>query len=313
MKNTYTTPADFWKERDFGAKISAAFEFIGVHWRPLGRVLLYLVVPFALVQGIVAGALQLHVAEVVRQHSGSGSSLSVRYASYFSAFQSPWYFLNSILGVVFHSVLILSVYGYLMRCVYAEQPGAPVTVPEVWQVVKSKVLGTSFSLLGVWVLIGFGFVFFFVPGLYMLVTLSLFFAVSIFENSDFLATISRCIDLIKGKWWSTFGLLCIMVFIIYLALASFGVAVALTGGLKALLSSSHTLPAPLSVAFSSLLGLLAVVLYVPIMLVLGFQYFNLVERKEGLGLRLLVDKLGNTQAIAEAQSSHYQPDEEGEY
>lgn len=313
MKNTYSTPADFWQERDFGAKISAAFEFIGVHWRPLGRVLLYLVMPLALVQGIVAGALRLQVAEVVRQHSGEGNTLSVRYASYFSAFQSPWYFLNSVLGFIFQSVLILSVYGYMMRCVYAEQPGAPVTVPEVWQVVKGKVLGTSLSLLGVWIIIAFGLVFFFVPGLYMLVTLSLFFAIYVFENSDFLATISRCIDLIKGKWWSTFGLLGIMVLLIYLVFASVGVVVALTGGFKAMVTSSRTLPTSLAVVLSSLGGLLSVLLYVPIMLVLAFQYFNLVERREGLGARLLVAKLGDSQAAPTSQSSQYQPDEEGEY
>ncbi len=313
MRNTYTTPADFWQERDFGAKISAAFEFIGVHWRPLGRVLLYLVVPFALIQGIVAGALQLHVVNAIRHSISTGSGFSVRYSNYLSAFQSPWYFLSSVLGILFQAVLILSVYGYLTCCVYAEQPGVPVTVPAVWAVVKSKLLGTFFSLLGVWLLIGFGFVFFFVPGVYMLITLSLFFAVSTFENSDFLATVSRCIDLVKGKWWSTFGLLAIMVLLLYLAIASIGAVLVMAGGAKAILTTTSTLPSSVLVVFNALKGLFSVIFYVPIMLVLAFQYFNLVERKEGLGLRLLVDKLGNTQAVAEAQSSHYQPDEEGEY
>ncbi|MGI4738966.1 MAG: hypothetical protein ACRYG7_27660 [Janthinobacterium lividum] len=313
MKNTYTTPADFWQERDFGAKISATFEFIGAHWRGLGRVLLYLVVPLALVQGIVAGALQLRVAEVMRQHTSSGSSFSFRYANYLSAFQSPWYFLNSLLGIVFQAVLILSVYGYLMRCVYAEQPGAPVTVPQVWAVVKNRLVGTSFSLLGIWVLIAFGFVCLFIPGVYLLVALSLFFVVSVLEDSSFVATISRCIDLVKGKWWSTFGLLFIMLLLIYLAFISFGVVAALAGGAKTLLISTSTLPMPLAVVISSLAGLLSVLFYVPLMLVLAFQYFNLIERREGLGMRLLLDKLGNDQAVATAQSSHYQPDEEGEY
>lgn len=313
MRNTYTTPADFWQTRDFGTKISATFEFIGVHWRPLGRVLLYLVVPFALVQGIVTGALQLQIINTIRQSASADSGFSVRYGNYLSAFQSPWYFLSSILGIVFQAVLILSVYGYLMCCVYAEQPGVPVTVPAVWAVVKSKLLGTFFSLLGVWLLIGFGFIFFFVPGMYMLVTLSLFFAVSTFENSDFLATISRCIDLIKGKWWSTFGLLFIMALILYLAIASIGAVLVVAGGAKALLTTTSTLPSSVLVVFNALKGLFSVIFYVPVMLVLAFQYFNLVERKEGLGLRLLVNELGNAQAVSEAQSSHYQPDEEGEY
>ena len=312
MKNTYTTPADFWQERDFGAKISATFEFIGAHWRPLGRVLLYLAVPLALVRSILAGALQLRILDAVQQGSADGGSLKWSYSSYLTAFQSPWYFLNSVLGGLFYTVLILSIHGYLARCVYAEQPGAPVTVPEVWAVVKSRLVGTFFSLFGIWILIAFGFVCFFVPGVYLLITLSLFFAVSVLEDSGFVATISRCVDLIKGKWWSTFGLLFIMGLLFYLAFVSLGVLLALVGGAKALLSVG-SLPAPILLTVTTLSGLLSVLFYVPLMLVLAFQYFNLVERREGVGLRLLVNQLGDEQAATTAQSAHYQPDEEGEY
>ena len=312
MKNTYTTPADFWQERDFGAKISAAFEFIGAHWRPLGRVLLYLVVPFALIQGILTAVLQGHILDATRQTFANADGSGSRYAASLAAFQSPWYFLNVALSGAFYTVLILSVYGYLMRCVYAEQPGAPVTVPEVWAVVKSRLVGTYFSLAGIWLFIALGFICLFVPGVYLMVTLSLFFAVQTLENKGFGAAINRCVELVKGKWWSTFGLLFIMALLFYLAFASLGVVLALVGGAQALLHAG-SLPAPLLLAFTSLSGLVSVLFYVPLMLVLAFQYFNLVERREGVGLRLLVDKLGDEQTATTAQSTHYQPDEEGEY
>lgn len=312
MKNTYATPADFWQERDFGAKISAAFEFIGVHWRPLGRVLLYLVVPLALVRGIVAAALQARILDAMQLGTGS-SGFGMRYATYLSAFQSPWYFLNAVLGGVFYTVLILSVYGYLARCVYAEQPGAPVTVPQVWEVVKSRLVGTYFSLVGIWLLIAFGFICLFVPGVYLVVTLSLFFAVSVLENSGFMTAISRCIELIKGKWWSTFGLLFIMATLFYLVFASLGALAVLVGGVKSLLFSSGSGFSPFLVVVAAVSGVLSVFFYVPLMLVLAFQYFNLVERREGVGLRLLVNQLGDEQAAVAAQSEHYQPEEEGEY
>ena len=312
MKNTYATPADFWQERDFGAKISAAFEFIGVHWRPLGRVLLYLVVPLALVRGIVAAALQARILDAMRSGTGS-SAFGMRYATYLSAFQSPWYFLNAILGGVFYTVLILSVYGYLARCVYAEQPGAPVTVPQVWEVVKSRLVGTYFSLVGIWLLIAFGFICLFVPGVYLVVALSLFFAVSVLENSGFMTTISRCLDLIKGKWWSTFGLLFIMATLFYLVFASLGALAVLVGGVKSLLFRADSGFSPFLIVVAAVSGVFSVFFYVPLMLVLAFQYFNLVERREGVGLRLLVNQLGDEQVAVAAQSEHYQPEEEGEY
>ena len=307
MKNNYTTPADFWQERDFGAKISAAFEFIGAHWRPLGRVLLYLVVPFALAQGIVSVLLQPRILNAIQQGRSEG------FSTYTAGFQSPWSFLNGIMGGLFYAVLILSVYGYLSRCVYAEQPGAPVTVPQVWEVVKNRLVGTYFSLIGIWLLIAFGFICLFVPGVYLVVALSLFFAVSVLENSGFMTAISRCIDLIKGKWWSTFGLLFIMGILFYLVFASLGVLVVLVGGVKSLLFSAGSGFSLSLIVITAVSGLLSVLFYVPLMLVLAFQYFNLVERREGVGLRLLVNKLGDEQAATTAESSHYQPDEEGEY
>jgi hypothetical protein len=312
MKNTFTKPADFWQERDFGAKISATFEFIGAHWRPLGQVLLYLVVPVALVQAILASILQTQIISAVRQHQASGATV---YTSYITTFQSPWYLLSNILSVAFYVVLILSVYGYVMRCVYTEQPGTPVTVPEVWAVVKRKFVGTFFSFYGIWMLIGVGFLVLFIPGLYLAVALSLFFAVSVLENNNFAANISRCLQLTRGKWWSTFGLIFIVFLLVYLAVAGIGTVAVLLGGAKNLILTTRSLSqsSPALVIFSLFAGLLALLLYVPAMLLLAFQYFNLVERKEGIGLRLLVDKLGDTHAAPTAESGHYQPDNEGEY
>ena len=53
-------------------------------------------------------------------------------------------------------------------------------------------------------------------------------------------------------------------------------------------------------------------LYPPLLLILAFQYFNLVERHDGVGLRRLVDSLGQT-APPQVHNATYQPDDEGEY
>lgn len=314
MKNTFTQPGDFWKERDFGAKFSAVFEFLGAHWRPLGRVMLYLVVPAALLQGIVASLVQPHIIAAIRESQFGSGTYSARYATYLANFNSPWYLLSNVASVAFHTILILSVYGYLMRCVYAEHPGAPVTAPDVWAVVKRKFLGTFFSLYGIWLLIAAGFVVFFFPGFYLMIALSLFFAVDMMEDHGFVPSISRSLQLVRGKWWSTFGLLAIMLLVIYVVFAGIGVVAVLGGGIKSLVLSTGTLSGPVLTVVSALSGVLSIVLYLPLMLVLAFQYFNLVERKEGVGLRQLVHKLGDSTSTAPvAESDHYRPDDEGEY
>lgn len=316
MRNTFTKPADFWQQRDFGQKISATFEFMGAHWRPLGQVLLYLAVPIALVQGILGAVLQSQTLSTIQQagyrySSGSGY-LSGRFAAYSTMLQSPLYLLNNIVAVALHAVLILSVYGYLLCCVYPAQEDAPVTVADVWEVVKRQFLSTFFSLYGIWILIALGLLLLLVPGIYLSVVVSLFFVVKVLENTGFSTTISRCLSLTSGKWWSTFGLIAVMLLIIYFMFATVGIMTALFGGINSLLLRSDG-KSSILVVISAFSGLLSLLLYTPVMLAIAFQYFNLVELKEGVGLRLLVDKLGQANAQPEAQSSYFQPDEEGSY
>lgn len=317
MRNTFTKPADFWQQRDFGSKISATFEFIGAHWRPLGKVLLYLVVPLALLQGILGVALQTQLAGTIRRTlynpAAGDSSMSRQFAFYSESFQSPLYLLNNVLSVAFHAVLILSVYGYLYYCVYPTETGGPITVAEVWGLVKRKFVGTFFSFYGLSILLVLGFLVLLIPGIYLSVALSLFFAVKVLEDTGFVTTISRCINLTSGKWWSTFGLIFIMLLIVYFMFFSVGILTALFGGVQSLLLRTGSGLSVFALVISAFSGLIKLLVYPLVLLAIAFQYFNLVERKEGVGLRLLVDKLGQADALPEAQSSHYQPDEEGSY
>jgi hypothetical protein len=265
----------------------------------------------------VGAALQSQLLGNVRQaaydQSADGGFLSGRFALYSTMLQSPLYLLNSILGGALHTVLILSVYGYLLCCVQPAQAGTPVTVADVWEVVKRQFISTFFSLYGVWIIIALGFLVLLIPGIYLSIVLSLFFVVKVLEDTGFGNTINRCVSLTSGKWWSTFGLLAIMVLIIYFMFASVGIVAALFGGVRSLLLSSGPMPSSFMVILGAFSGLLTLLLYPPVLLAIAFQYFNLVELKEGVGLRLLVDKLGQADTLPEAQSSYFRPDEEGSY
>ncbi|MGI4884515.1 MAG: hypothetical protein ACRYFR_06090 [Janthinobacterium lividum] len=313
MANTYSQESDFRQERDFGQKISATFEFIGVHFRPLGRVLLYIALPAALVQGVLSGLLQTQLVARMQTATGAGAGgvWQRQGALYGTMFTSPTYYLNTVVSQVFTTLLILSVYGYLLHCLAGPAgSGRPATVADVWAVVKREFLGTFFSLWGLGVLVGLGLVVFFLPGLYLMVALSLFFVVRLVEGTGFGATVSRCLFLTRGKWWSTFGVLFIMVLLLYVLLAAAGsVAALLAGGLTSMVQSVKS---PLfSVTVAAITTLFTLLVYPPILLVLAFQYFNLVERKESRGLHALVDQLG--QAPVAAAPHTYRADDEGEY
>ncbi|AMJ66722.1 hypothetical protein [Hymenobacter sp. PAMC 26628] len=313
MANTYSQESDFRQERDFGQKISATFEFIGVHFRPLGRVLLYIALPAALVRAVLAGLLQTRFLTTLQTASGAagGGAWQQQQALYGTMFTTPTYYLNTLTSQVFTTLIVLSVYGYLLHCLAgAAGPGRTISVADVWAVVKREFLSTFLSLWGLGFVLVLGFVVFVLPGFYLMVALSLFFVVRLVEGTGFRDTISRCLFLTRGKWWSTFGVLFIMVLLLYVLLGAAGsVAALLAGGLTSMV---HAVKSPLfAVTVTSITTLFTLLVYPPILLVLAFQYFNLVERKESRSLHALVDQLG--QAPVAAGPHAYRPDDDGEY
>ena len=129
-----------------------------------------------------------------------------------------------------------------------------------------------------------------------------------------MANCRRCLYLIRGKWWSTFGLLLVMMIIVGVVLGVLGGVlgggIVMLGKLAGLTetSASRELLVVISTALGSLLNLL---IYPPLLLAIAFQYFNLVERRDGTGLHQLVNQIGQTPPAV--QSAALRADEEGEY
>lgn len=324
MPTAFTQESDFRQEREFGQKISATFEFIGAHWRPLGRVMLYTVLPAALLYGVVNTTLQLRLwGGSLRPAAATGvASARLQFTNMTQLMGSPLYFGTVLLSIAFFTLVVLSVYGYLLGCLRGPGqagPGAPagaappVAVAEVWALIRRQFWGTYFSIFGLYFLVAAGFVLLVVPGIYLSVMLSLFFIVKLVEGTGFADTVGRCWQLIKGKWWSTFGLLLVMVLLLYALLFLVGTVASLLGGsVLGLLRPGTVGPSPVfAIVVSTLSTGLILLLYPPLLLVLAFQYFNLVERREGVGLHALVGQLG--QAAPPAHNAAYRPDEEGEY
>jgi len=341
MKNTFTTPADFWQERDFGAKISAVFEFIGAHWRPLGKCLVYFVLPGALLMGVGLGLFTNSFFNGVTHNLGRQQAVLARrgptgLAGLYDFSGLGLAFLGGTLAFL---LLIGTLHAYL-RARLRLPATEPVPPAEVWAELRvrgGRMLRALALLMGTYLVValgavivigtlgaglagsslGAGVVFigmavFYFLFIYLAVAMSLFFTVLWLEDLGVFATIGRCFYLIKGRWWATFGLLAVVIFLqsmltIVFALPQYGLMMGKLLHLPGL--------------GSEVLGLLAqcfyavgiVFTYTIPLLALVFQYYNLVEQKDGLGLRLLVGQLGQPQAAPVAQSGHYRPSEEGEY
>ena len=319
MRLTFTQEADFRQRRDFGQKFSATFEFIAAHWRGLGRCLLVMVLPVMLISGILTGLVQskflLASGETARVSKGRAlDTFLSQMTAMNSVRQSPTYWLSVAVGGILLTMLVLTVYGYLLNCLRPTPTNEPIGPQQVWAVVKQDFVSSYFSYFGLALLTIIGFFFLAVPGIYLSVAFSLFYVIKLVEGQGFVANCRRCLSLIRGKWWSTFGLLLVMLMILGVVL---GVLGGLLGGGMLMLgklagltetSASREILVVTSTALGSLLNLF---IYPPLLMAIAFQYFNLVERRDGTGLHQLVNQIG--QAPAPVQNAALRPDEEGEY
>lgn len=332
-KNKFTHEADFRRERDFSAKFSATFDFVTAHFKPLLKCLLYFVLPGALVAGIGMGLVMSKVLNMMPNAGGRNlPGGPVQIAEQYNP-ANPFANAAAVLGIgmaalgflVAFILLSSTVYGYV-RVRMATPPEQPVEPGRVWGAVRAR-LG---SVIGAWLLlsivmvigfgvvggalglIGPGFVVLLLPVvLWLTVCLSLYFPALWMEDGGVVAAFRRSFYLIKGKWWSTFGLYMVITFVTgiinYLFIIPFYALM-----MSKLLLHWQSDTEILSVAAMSFYALGWVFTAVLPLVAMLFQYFNLVERREGVGLRHLIGTLGQSPP-PQVSNATYRPDEEGEY
>lgn len=331
---SFTQPADFFKERDFGQKIEASFDFVRAHFRPFGKCLLYIVLPAALLSGISAGLMQSRMQTYMRELQVVQQTGSSPVAAFTDFLGSPEYLLTFVAGLFTLTLLILTTYGYLILCLNRTDGTAEIEVSAVWALVRRRFVGTllaNFGLVAVVVaacvpmmgvallmqvagpFIGVLFPVFYLGLIYVIFALSLFHIIWVREELGFFATLRRCFYLIWGKWWSTFGLLFVMGMIIGIMSIVFFIPQSFLN-VSTLLTPSSTPPDSLLVVATNTLSSMALIMLYPLLfLAIAFQYFNLVERKEGEGLRTLVGRIGQPAVAQPYAADRYRADEEGEY
>ena len=331
MQLKFTKAADFRQERDFGAKIGATFEFLAAHWRPLGKCILYFVLPVALLLGIGLG---LAVNSMFNTIATARTNPTVfRQATGLDMFGTSYFVgvaLAIVGGLLSFSMLLSTVYAYVRLLLIEESPTPPAPT-QVWGQIKARLgqMLLAFALLGglymvlVVVLVGFVaavgngtgvFLLFLVllPLLvYVGVALSLYFPALWMEDAGVFAALRRCFYLVRSHWWASCGLLLVagliqsmMTFVFILP--QYAVMIGKILKIPGLDSDALGLAAQCFYA----VGIMFV--YCVPLLAMLFQYFNLIERKEGIGLRSLVDSLGSGPAPV-AYNHAYRPDDEGEY
>lgn len=289
---------NFREERDFSQMLNVTFGFIRQNIKKLFYCFLYFVVPFALLAGIFNGIYKS------RLKLAASGQLYYRPWGEYGFFQNGTLlnYLISLFFIYLSFILIsLTVYSYMV--LYQDNQGR-VEIKEVWAMIKSNFLNTFYASFGILLMCLLGYVVLFIPGIYLSVALSFFLIIMIREEIGFIEAIERSLYLIKGYWWPTFGL--------FLMVGLIQVMISLAGYLPVLIlkmlqtfrlpGADNSLVVVLVNSFSTVAGLL---FYVITITAIAFQYFHLVEIKDGIGLMQKADLIGRTEERAMADDVEY--------
>lgn len=277
-------PIQLREERNFSEIINVTFQFTFQNLRTLGPVLLYFAAPFSLISGIATGLFQSQIFIMTSDRYGMATPFSV----------AGWgveYLLSMLFNLLAHIVMSLVVSTYLVQ--YLDTDG-PIEPADIWRVVVRKLL----PALGMYILYGLslllGVILCFFPVVYPYAVFSLGTISMVREELSPLEALQRSQELTQMSWsdgLTTFGIR-IMVAIAASFLA--GVLsipmylIMFLQGLKVLgenLQWIIMLTSIISVGGTAILGGLVDV-------ALGFQYFSLVEKKEGVGLMAEISQIG---------------------
>ncbi len=281
-------PIHLLQQRDFGQKINATFEFVVQEFKPLMLALLYISGPPALIGGFFMGSYQSNIMgiqqSILRGDADGGFPFSNLYEM-----GSSLFFLFIFLGAASLAATLV-VNAYLLEY---EEGNRNITPEIIWNRLKNYIgKGVGYSIVMV-LLVILASLLFILPGIYVGVVLSLMYLVMMRENLDLGDTFRRCFYLIQDKWWSTFGLLFIMgiissiigyVFQIPTLIVTFSSIFQIGDGMN-----------DIWMTISGIISTIGSVLVRSLVLVaVAFQYYNLVERREGTGIIKAIDNIGKT-------------------
>ncbi len=284
------------EERDFGEKFNAVFTFLQINFKSFIKVILLTAGPLILLGGIFFGTFYSKIVNMTFLGTISDNYL----LSNFMEIGISYFFLG--LAAIW---LTIAVYAFMAEYLAGNRN---ITIEAVWNRGKGKILPViGFGLLvGIAAMMVTAF-FVVIPGgtgsmiirvllivvllMYIFITLSLVIPNMVIENDGLFESIGRSFSLIKGKWWSTFGLMMVIGIIANIATMIFAIPFYAALVLSVFMQTGD-LGNIFTIISSCILFLGSFLMSTLPLLALGFQYFNLVERKEGTGLLEKIDQLG---------------------
>lgn len=328
---TFPAKIDFHKARDFGETLNVSFLFVRQHFKSMMLGMLFIAGPFVLVGSVIPILLFSRLSGM----SASDNLLGTGPDNWLVNAGASM--IVNVLALLLGMVMAIGViYEYILLYYHREDTSDGIETGELWQAIRRdfwRLLGATFGLV---LLLGFGGfclnfvaillgtslgpfgIFFLVVAtfflqIYLWVPLTLVVIISLHERIGLFEALNRSFYLVKGYWWQTFGLILICVLMQYalllLCLVPFMI-IGFTTEMFTEMGTSLGTTVVFALAISIAITLIITLSFCLFLTVSAFQYFNLVERKESVGLLQKIESMGTD---VPAATRDFYADEEEHY
>ena len=286
------------KVRDFSAIISDSFLFLKQNFKPLLRCF-FTFCGFFIVVAIITSIFQQLKVHDFYENNGLENMSSSKIYNYYRTW--GWEAALSLLfAVLSYTIIPITVLCYI--AIYKANGNVPPTNEEMWGYIKYYYLKILGCMLLNGIIVFIGAIFCLVPGIWLYPIMSLTLPIIIMENATYGYAFNQSFRLIKDNWWTTFGAIFIMAIIVGIAAAIVTVPAALWSQFSLLL---HWPGGKIATILTSVLGHVALVLYILPVITIALCYFSLNEQKEGTGLMARINQIGEDKADNNLPAEEY--------
>ncbi len=294
------------KKREFGDVLNAGFAFVKQEYKNVGKmVVMYAGIPVLLYAALSAFFVRDQFNSLFKLFSDPSRMQD------FSQSFSPALYLVYLLSLVMMLFLYGLSYGYVI--LYHKNNNQTPLIADVWNLfvkkfsaligysiltilifgVSSFVVTLLFGITQSAIMIVLAVLCIFIAMIYLSVNFAFIFIIKMNEDVDYFQALRRAFSLVKGNWWTSFGL-GFVTFLITGVISSI-ITFPVTGYtlIHEYLAPAATrnfaiLPAILMAIFSTISVLITYPLNA---LIMSFQYFSLVEKKDNNVLMEKIDSI----------------------
>lgn len=275
------------KERDFTDVINGTFAFITQEFKLLFKVLvLYAGLPIiaaSLIGAIYAGNTMSNLFLTIQ-----GKSVPV---------EPDFSVMGAMYLMVFIAMFMISGLTAAYLDEYRKKGNGGFNEGDVWRNFVSQLLTAIGLNIVTFIMIMIGIVLCIIPGIYIMVPLSLVVTVLYIEKVSFGNIIRRSFELVSNNWWNTFVLIIVVSIIVSVLGGLFSIPAMVIGAVQGFTvatggeaESVNSVP----IIVSTIIGGLGQYLIYPVLYVaVGIQYFNLKEKKDQTSLFKKVSEITN--------------------